>query len=268
MYSPALAFIREHPVASAAQLDFGAVLEGREFEVRLWQMIARNVSSSFVGKEEGSSLVRSLVEETDFGEFGSVEQFLAKMDEAIHFNVRERKRTATSPFDLLRTGHDLEDVYNYIYGLEYVEIDYTLQASGVPIDRLSPGQKGTLLLMFYLLVDKNDHPLLLDQPDENLDNQTIMRLLVPAIKEAAQRRQIVIITHSPNVAIVADADQLVIADFDGESFEYSHGAIESPARNVDAVDILEGTWEAYINRGNKYQNVAGTDSIGENVVPG
>ena len=256
MYSPALDFIRSHPVASEAELEFGAVLDGRKFEERWWKMIGRNVRSSFVGKEDGSSFVDGLVESTDYGDFESVAHFLTELDDALHYDVREASRPMVDPLDLTRTGYGLKDVYDYLYGMEYVEVDYMLQASDVPIERLSPGQKGTLLLMFYLLVDKNDHPLLLDQPDENLDNQTIMRLLVPAIKEAAQRRQIVIITHSPNVAIVADADQLIIADFDGVSFTYSHGAIESPARNVDAVDILEGTWEAYVNRGNKYQKAS------------
>lgn len=182
------------------------------------------------------------------------------MDEALHYDVRDSEHRPTDPFDLIRVGHRLQDLYDYIFGLNYVKVSYQLEAKGESIDRLSPGQKGTLLLMFYLLVDKNDRPLLLDQPDENLDSETIMALLVPAIKEASQRRQILIITHNPNVAIVADADQLIVADFDGRTFLYSSGAIESPERNVDAVDILEGTWGAFINRGTKYQRAS--QSIG------
>jgi len=257
MYAPAKEFIRDHTVATDAGLEFGASLEAPDFETRLWEMIARNVSSSFIGRDQGSNVVATLVERTDFTNAASVAVFLDSFDRALHFDTRDGASVETNPFALIRSGHSLQDVYNYVYGLAYVEVDYSLQASGAPIDQLSPGQRGTLLLMFYLLVDKSERPILLDQPDENLDNQTIMQQLVPAIKEAARRRQIIIVTHSANVAIVADADQLIIADFDGTSFTYSYGAIESPDRNVDAVDILEGTWEAYVNRGQKYQSASG-----------
>ena len=49
---------------------------------------------------------------------------------------------------------------------------------------MSPGERGTLLLVFYLLLDKDDIPLVIDQPEENLDNQTVYELLVPCMKEA------------------------------------------------------------------------------------
>lgn len=57
--------------------------------------------------------------------------------------------------------------------------------------------------MFYLLVDRSARPPPLDQPDENLDNQTIKELLVPAIKEAKTWRQVIVITPKPNVAVVS-----------------------------------------------------------------
>jgi hypothetical protein len=89
---------------------------------------------------------------------------------------------------------------------------------------------------------------LLDQPDENLDNRTIKELLVPAIKEARERRQVIVVTHNPNVAVVADADQVVTASFDGRRFEYAAGSIKHPPTNADVVDVLEGTWPAFENR--------------------
>jgi predicted ATPase len=111
--------------------------------------------------------------------------------------------------------------------------------------------------MFYLLVDPRRVPLLLDQPDENLDNQTIKELLVPAIKQASSRRQVIAVTHNPNVAIVADADQIIVADRAGESFVYVSGAIEDGVINTGAVDVLEGTWPAFENRQDKYMPPGG-----------
>lgn len=110
--------------------------------------------------------------------------------------------------------------------------------------------------MFYLLVDKDDIPLVIDQPEENLDNQTVFDLLVPCIKDARQRRQIIIVTHNPNLAVVCDADQVIHADLDKAKnyrLTYESGGIENPLINKAIVDILEGTKPAFKNRDSKYQ---------------
>jgi predicted ATPase len=123
------------------------------------------------------------------------------------------------------------------------------------LHQLSPGERGTLLLVFYLLVDKDDIPLIIDQPEENLDNQTVYELLVPCVKEAKQRRQILIVTHNPNLAVVCDAEQVVCADLDKKNnyrMQYVTGAIESLGLNKAVVDILEGTKPAFDNRESKY----------------
>lgn len=123
------------------------------------------------------------------------------------------------------------------------------------VGQLSPGEKGALLLVFYLLVDKGDIPLLIDQPEGNLDNETIVDLLVPCIKEAKKRRQIIIVTHNPNLAVVCDADQVIWASLDKARdyrVKYDCGALENPVINKKVVDILEGTQPAFDNRDSKY----------------
>ncbi len=119
---------------------------------------------------------------------------------------------------------------------------------------MSPGQRGLLLLVFYLLVDKNDIPLVIDQPEENLDNQTIFRVLVKCIKIAKQRRQVIMVTHNPNLAVVCDAEQIIYADCDkaNKYFTYVSGAIESPDIRSLVITILEGTQPAFVNRQKKY----------------
>jgi predicted ATPase len=122
------------------------------------------------------------------------------------------------------------------------------------LHQLSPGERGTLLLVFYLLLDKDDIPLVIDQPEENLDNQTVYELLVPCMKEAKQRRQVFIVTHNPNLAVVCDAEQVIRADLDKKSnwrMNYVSGAIENPEINKAIVDILEGTMPAFTNRDSK-----------------
>jgi ABC-type lipoprotein export system ATPase subunit len=252
LYAPARGFIAEHPLASRCELEFGAELRERDLEVRFWEIFGRNIAGTFFGVSEGSAALREMMNRVDFNDPESIVEFGHQMDRAIH----EDRRNASQRVDAeraIRSGHSLEEIYDLIFGLSYLEPYYLLASQGTSIDRLSPGQKGTLLLMFYLLVDPSRKPLLLDQPDENLGNRTVKDLLVPAIKEASKRRQVVVVTHNPNVAVVADADQVIVAGFDGERFEYTSGSIEFPDTNADVVDVLEGTWSAFENRGSKYQ---------------
>jgi ATPase subunit of ABC transporter with duplicated ATPase domains len=66
------------------------------------------------------------------------------------------------------------DVYDLLYGLPFLEPRYSLLFQDTHIEQLSPGQRGALLLIFYLLVDKGRNPIILDQPEENLDNETVV----------------------------------------------------------------------------------------------
>ena len=142
-----------------------------------------------------------------------------------------------------------------VHGLEFIEPRYTLLFQETQIEHLSPGQRGALLLIFYLLVDTGHNPIILDQPEENLDNETLVSLLVPVLSEAKKRRQIIMVTHNPNLAVVCDAEQIIYSAFDRKSksrIRYSSGAIESPQMNKHVVNVLEGTKIAFDNRGRKY----------------
>jgi predicted ATPase len=121
---------------------------------------------------------------------------------------------------------------------------------------LSAGERGTLLLVFYLLIDQGDMPLVIDQPEGNLDNHTVAKVLVDCIKEARKKRQVIIVTHNPNLAVVCDADQVVHASMDkagGNTITYTSGALESPAMSQYLTDVLEGTRWAFGVRGEKYK---------------
>lgn len=144
-----------------------------------------------------------------------------------------------------------------IFGLGFLEPKYSLLFQETPIEQLSPGQRGALLLIFYLLVDKGKMPIILDQPEENLDNETVYRLLVPVLSEAKKHRQIIMVTHNPNLAVVCDAEQIIHAHFDRSNnfkITYQAGSIENPTINQMVVTILEGTKPAFNNRSGKYHS--------------
>lgn len=156
---------------------------------------------------------------------------------------------------LMRKDKEPADVYSYLFGLQYLEPKYTLLFQDTQIEQLSPGQRGALLLIFYLLVDKGRNPIVLDQPEENLDNETVVSLLVPVLNEAKKSRQIIMVTHNPNLAVVCDAEQIIHATFDrknGSRVSYRSGSIEDGTINRAVVDVLEGTKIAFDNRGQKY----------------
>ena len=94
----------------------------------------------------------------------------------------------------------------------------------------------------------------MDQPEENLDNESVYSLLVPYIKKAKQKRQVIIVTHNPNLAVVCDAEQIIYADMNKKKNEirYESGSIESQEMNKRIVDVLEGTMPAFTKRDEKY----------------
>jgi predicted ATPase len=83
----------------------------------------------------------------------------------------------------------------------------------------------------------------------------LFSLLVPVLNEAKKRRQIIMVTHNPNLAVVCDAEQVVHSTFDRKTActnAYESGAIESRASNLHVVNVLEGTKHAFENRRGKY----------------
>ncbi len=147
------------------------------------------------------------------------------------------------------------DFYNYIYGLDYITNRYELISDNKTLDKLSPGERGALLLIFYLLLDMSDIPLVIDQPEDNLDNQSVAKVLVPFIQEAKKRRQIVMVTHNPNLAVVADSDQIIHMKIDKENNNkviVESAAIEDIKMNERVVTILEGTMNSFKKREEKY----------------
>lgn len=184
--------------------------------------------------------------ETKEGVINFLENLIAKLTEA---------NGTVGISEMLRKNTTSVEVYNFIYGLDFIQSKYSLKFQNVEVEKLSPGQRGALLLIFYLLVDKDKTPIILDQPEENLDNDTVVNSLVPILNEAKKTRQIIMVTHNPNLAIVCDAEQIIYTDFHREnnfSISYKSGSIESSELNKHSVDILEGTLRAFNNRRNKY----------------
>jgi predicted metal-dependent phosphoesterase TrpH/energy-coupling factor transporter ATP-binding protein EcfA2 len=257
LYEPVQKFIDTHKLAKdKLKLEFRAELTNEDFSNRLLALLALNRRGSFMGVDEGKAKADSLVQSANWSDKESVRNFLQNVDKALHFDQREAPPPPLQLRDQLLRGKKPEEVFDLLYGLEYVEPRYILRWEGKEISMLSPGERGTLLLVFYLLIDKGDMPLVIDQPEGNLDNHTVAKVLVDCIREARKRRQVFIVTHNPNLAVVCDADQIVYASMDksdGNAITYTSGALENPTTSKHVTDVLEGTRWAFGVRGAKYE---------------
>ena len=106
-----------------------------------------------------------------------------------------------------------------------------------------------------MLLDKEYIPLIIDQPEENLDNESVFKILKNIIKYVKKKRQVIAVTHNPNLAIAGDAEQIIFVNIDKENnnkFSFESGSIENPIINKHASDILEGTLDAFNIRKLKY----------------
>jgi len=169
----------------------------------------------------------------------------------------------------LRAGNTLVTIAEWLFSVDHISITYGIRYDGKDLRVLSPGTKGIVLLILYLAVDRGDHrPLIVDQPDENLDNQSIYEILRMYFREAKRRRQIIIITHNPNLVVNTDAEQIVIARSEVHEnglphMTYSFGSLEAHAADGEVSGsirdeicrILEGGREAFRMRERRYRDL-------------
>jgi hypothetical protein len=157
---------------------------------------------------------------------------------------------------------------------DYFDFKYFIKYKGDDILKMSPGKRGLVLLQLVLHLSNATHPILIDQPEDNLDNRTIYDELKQYIREKKKKRQIIIVTHNANLAVSTDAENIIIANQAGQQqgkdkkefiFEYVSGSLENSFENNEengilyqygirehVCDILEGGKEAFLKREIKY----------------
>ncbi len=127
--------------------------------------------------------------------------------------------------------------------------------------KLSKGQKATAVLLLLLL--ESDAPLIIDQPEDDLDNRFISEVIVEKMRESKRQRQFVFSTHNANIPVLGDAELILgldaegdvdDSDFAGRAFlSPEHmGSIDTPAVRALVEEILEGGKEAFERRRRKY----------------
>ena len=141
------------------------------------------------------------------------------------------------------------------YNLTYTpakHIEYKTESGYVDISTQSPGTQANILLEFIVHSDSTN-PLLIDQPEDNVDNQTIFNDIRSWFSKIKSNRQVIVVTHDANIVINADAENIIIANQKAPGvFQYQNGALEHHNNLDEAAKILDGGKNAVKRRLMKY----------------
>jgi len=134
-----------------------------------------------------------------------------------------------------------------------IGIELNVSSAGRPnfkdASDLSRGQKCTALLP--ILLARRDSPLIIDQPEDNLDNHCIFETVVNAVQRLKRRRQMIFITHNANIPVLAEADLVLVMNSDGRvGFVEKSGTVDECREQI--IDLLEGGREAFELRSKRY----------------
>ena len=190
-----------------------------------------------------------------------------------------KKLLDTQKYGLLKASTDIEEAIRAIAS-DWYNITYTIKMDGDEIEKMSPGKKALVLLKLLINLAESKCPILIDQPEDDLDNRSIYLELVHFLKTKKIDRQIIVVTHNANIVVGSDSEEIIVANQCGNNapnlayrFEYRSGAIEDIEPVYDErgnilngvlyqkgiqaqiCEILEGGKEAFNVRNNKYFNM-------------
>ena len=210
------------------------------------------------------------------------------------YNILKNKKTRTAKYEYSELESQIEKIFEDIlkkeypintrfseqeiikkllddYFYDYWEITYKNDKLG----EMSTGKASFVILMLIIGLSKSKSPILIEQPEDNLDNRSVTKDLVSYLKMKKIERQIILVTHNANIVVNADAENVIVANQKGQNdkettslyrFDYINGAIENTFSKIETetdllksmgikehiADIVEGGKEAFKNRERKY----------------
>ena len=199
------------------------------------------------------------------------------------YNYEENEKNI---LELIKKIIDKKDEFKLKRGCSYSELvmaiaknyyyfNYDLRQNNDTLSAMSQGKRGLILFQLYLQFSSAEFPVLIDQPEDNLDNRTVYKELKDFIIKKKKERQIIMVTHNANLVVPTDAEEIIVANQAGENgktenleyrFEYVSGALENSFLNPEGkgilyqkgikehvCEILEGGEEAFRQRNIKYK---------------
>ncbi len=138
------------------------------------------------------------------------------------------------------------------------EIDIQYKTSGAdtykPLSTASAGQKTTAILT--IILSQGKIPLLLDQPEDDLDNRLVYELIVDRLRQVKEKRQIIVVTHNANIPLNGDAEYILSMNSESKKLAvYCEGTVENPIINKEICDVMEGSEKAFALRSKRYKQI-------------
>ncbi|WP_400263110.1 hypothetical protein ACFX5U_08590 [Sphingobacterium sp. SG20118] len=196
-----------------------------------------------------------------------IDQIVSDLKIVFESMVEKEDYPFVSKADLKETVKTL--LYDYFF--DYWDVIY----DDDELKKMSTGKASFVILMLIVGLSKSKSPILIDQPEDNLDNRSITKNLVEYLRNKKLERQIILVTHNANVVVNADAENVIVANQKGQNdkettspyqFDYINGSIENSVlfdiNETDLLksmgikehiaDIVEGGEEAFKKRERKY----------------
>lgn len=213
----------------------------------------------------------------------SINQQSAQGQELVNKPINTNEEFFTAIFELfdlllndkvtLKGGYNISTISQKLLSTNFFKISYDIIYEDI-FKHMSEGKKAFVVLMLLLDFSNKDCPILIDQPEDDLDNRAIYNELVRYIKKKKRERQIIIVTHNPNIVVGSDSELVIVSNQNGVNspnknkykFDYIHGSLESTMDKDDSVieildsqgirqhvcEILEGGSEAFKQRELRY----------------
>ncbi|MBD3309158.1 AAA family ATPase, partial [candidate division KSB3 bacterium] len=210
-----------------------------------------------IGTPDGEGLLAKLYDSADSDDM--VETNLAKIKDTIK-KIKEQTETASLKDQRFATHikklpPEVIDRLDLWFPEDSLEVQYSTTGDGQrfrSIQEGSPGQKTAALLAF--LLSYGEEPLILDQPEDDLDNHLIYDLIVTQLREVKRDRQIIVVTHNANIVVNGDAELIVaLAVRGGETQKECEGSLQEKLVRDIICAVMEGGRKAFEDR---YRRIA------------
>lgn len=257
------------PAAMKVTIDFRAGKDTVAFEAILYKLFSnrsqqlRNIQALIAQNATPVEFAGMMLK----GDFSKLINKTARIDgNIVTFKAEDCSicLERTKPFEkdeaaevsiLADDGNKLKNILDV---QECIWDDYeTILLNGGPVNEKSPGQRSSAMLPLIALAERT--PLVIDQPEDNLDKRLIGTVLIKVLSELKEYRQILVCTHDPNILVGGDAEQVVVleATSDKKGKVIAHGSIDNDDIVRTVIDLLEGGKQAFESRQKRYRNRVG-----------
>lgn len=174
-------------------------------------------------------------------------------------DVSDRVSVTGHFLNLIKQQASIEQIDKIVCFLpeDEIEIKYKPNPSSPfkALSTVSAGQKTTAILTF--LLSYGDNPLILDQPEDDLDNRLVYDLIVDRLKQAKEHRQILVVTHNANIPVNGDAEYIISMDTESKKLKVLHtGTVEQKEIKREICDVMEGGEKAFEMRSKRYKQLS------------